>query len=78
VRILLPVAYALVRRCSGRFYNQFDPQTAVLNWKGNPVILFIQPSGSGARYGRQGSEFWEHQGEVTVDTSGTKFVCRTP
>ena len=31
--------------------------------------------GSGTR---QGSEFWEHQGEVTVDISGAKFVCRTP
>lgn len=62
---------------TAQFYNQFDPKTAVLDWKGNRVILFIQPSGSGARYGRQGSEYWEHQGEVTLDLSGTKFVCRT-
>jgi hypothetical protein len=25
-----------------------------------------------------GSEFWEHQGEVTVEISVIKFVCRTP
>jgi uncharacterized protein len=49
----------------------------VFDWKGNQQILFIQPPGSGPRYGRQGSEFWEHQGEVRVDFSGTKFVCRT-
>jgi len=49
----------------------------VLDWQGHRVILFIQPSGSGARYGRQGSEYWEHQGEVTLDLAGTKFVCRT-
>ncbi len=63
---------------TAQFYNQFDPPTAVLNWKGNQEILFIQPSGSGARYGRQGSEYWEHQGEVKLDLDGTKFVCRTP
>nr|WP_253848936.1 MliC family protein [Mycobacterium asiaticum] len=62
---------------TAQFYNQLDPKTAVLDWKGNRVILFIQPSGSGARYGRQGSEYWEHQGEVTLNLSGTEFVCRT-
>jgi uncharacterized protein len=62
---------------TAQFYNQFDPKTAALDWKGTRIILFIQPSGSGARYGRQGSEYWEHQGEVTLDLSGTKFVCHT-
>lgn len=62
---------------TAQFYNQLDPKTAVLDWKGVRVILFIQPSGSGARYGRQGSEYWEHQGEVTLDLGGTKFVCHT-
>ena len=38
---------------TAQFYNQFDPPTAVLNWKGTQEILFIQPSGSGARYGRR-------------------------
>ena len=63
---------------TAQFYNQFAPPTAVLNWKGNQQILFILPSGSGARYGRQGSEYWEHQGEVKLDFNGTKFVCSTP
>jgi uncharacterized protein len=62
---------------TAQFYNQFDPQTAVLDWKGNQEILFILPSGSGARYGRQGAEYWEHQGEVKLDINGTKFVCST-
>jgi uncharacterized protein len=62
---------------TAQFYNQFDPQTAVLDWKGNQQILFIQPSGSGARYGRQGAEYWEHQGEVKLAINGTKFVCST-
>ncbi|MDP7735318.1 MliC family protein [Mycobacterium paragordonae] len=62
---------------TAQFYNQLDPKTAVLDWKGVRVILFLQPSGSGARYGRQGSEYWEHQGEVNLDLGGTKFVCHT-
>lgn len=63
---------------TAQFYNQFAPPTAVLNWKGAQEILFLQPSGSGARYGRQGAEYWEHQGDVTLDFNGTKFVCHTP
>jgi uncharacterized protein len=63
---------------TAQFYNQFDPKAAVLNWKGDQQILFVELSGSGARYGRQGIEYWEHQGEVTVDFKGNKFVCRTP
>ncbi|QLL09643.1 MliC family protein [Mycobacterium vicinigordonae] len=62
---------------SARFYNDFDPKTAVLDWKGNRVILFLQQSASGARYGRQGSEYWEHQGEVSLNLGGTQFVCHT-
>jgi uncharacterized protein len=63
---------------TAQFYNQFDPPTAVLNWQGSQQILFLLRSGSGARYGRQGSEYWEHQGEVTLDFNGRKFVCSTP
>lgn len=62
---------------TAQFYNDLDPKTAVLDWKGTRIILFIQPSGSGARYSRQGDDCWEHQGEVTLDLSGTKFVCHT-
>ena len=35
---------------TAQFYNQLDPKTAVLDWKGTQVILFIEQSGSGARY----------------------------
>lgn len=63
---------------TAQFFNQFEPRAAVVEWKGNQHILFMQPSGSGARYGRQGVEFWEHQREVRLDFNGTKFVCGTP
>lgn len=62
---------------TAQFYNQFDPKTVVLNWKGDQVIVFVELSGSGARYGRQGIEYWEHQGEVRLDFHGATFVCRT-
>jgi uncharacterized protein len=62
---------------TAQFYNRFAPPTAVLNWKGTQEILFLQPSGSGARYGRQGSEYWEHQGEVKLEFNGSRFVCHT-
>ncbi|QUR67350.1 MliC family protein [Mycobacterium spongiae] len=62
---------------TARFYNQLDPPSAVLNWKGDQQILFVQPSGSGARYGRQGVEYWEHQGEVRLKINGTTFACTT-
>ncbi|BBX61147.1 lipoprotein LprI [Mycobacterium saskatchewanense] len=62
---------------TAQFYNQFDPQTAVLNWKGSQEILFIRPAASGAHYGNRGADFWEHQGDVNVELGGTKFVCHT-
>ena len=63
---------------TAQFYNQFDPKAAVLTWGTDKAIVFVQPSGSGARYGREGLEFWEHQGEVSVDFYGNEFVCTAP
>ncbi len=63
---------------TAQFYNQFDPKAAVLTWGQDRAVVFVERSGSGARYGREGVEFWEHQGTVTVDFYGNKFVCSTP
>lgn len=63
---------------TARFYNQFDPPAAVLTWGSESAIVFAEQTGSGARYGSEGVEYWEHQGEVTVDFRGNKFVCSTP
>jgi uncharacterized protein len=63
---------------TARFYNQFEPQAAALTWGADTAIVFVEPSGSGARNGSDGVEYWEHQGEVTVDFRGNKFVCKTP
>jgi uncharacterized protein len=63
---------------TAHFYNEFDPKAATLTWGSDTAIVFAEQSGSGARYGRDGVEFWEHQGEVTVDFFGNKFACTTP
>jgi uncharacterized protein len=58
------------------FYNQLDPQAAVLTWGNDQAIVFPVPAASGARYGREGVDFWEHQGEATVEFYGTRMTCR--
>ncbi len=58
------------------FYNELDPKAAVLTWGDDQVIAFPVMSGSGARYGTQGVDFWEHQGEVAVDFRGHKMTCK--
>ena len=35
-----------------------------------------QPAASGAKYGRVGIEYWEHQGEASVDFFGNKLSCK--
>jgi uncharacterized protein len=61
------------------FYNQLDPKSAVLTYGGDArAIVFAEPSGSGAKYGRDGISFWEHQGEATVSWYGREFKCTAP
>ena len=48
---------------------------AVITWGDDQAIVFPQPAASGARYGRQGLDFWEHQGEVKVDFYGNRLAC---
>ncbi len=58
------------------FLNELDPKAAVLTWGDDQVIAFPVMSGSGARYGTRGVDFWEHQGEVAVDFRGHKMTCK--
>jgi uncharacterized protein len=58
------------------FYQQTEPPSAVITYGDDQVIAFLAPSGSGARYVAANVEFWEHQGEATVDWFGTQLVCR--
>jgi uncharacterized protein len=74
-----PVAY----RCTGAegapfkaaFYKDTDPPSAVLTVGTDQVIAFAARSGSGARYTAPNVEFWEHQGEATLDWFGKKLTC---
>ena len=66
------------KRFTARFYTQFDPPAAILTWGEDTAVVFAEESGSGSRYGRDGVDFWEHQGEVTVDFFGNALVCQTP
>lgn len=58
------------------FYNDLDPAAAVMTWGNDQAIVFPQPAASGAKYGRSGIEYWEHQGEASVDFFGNKLSCR--
>lgn len=57
------------------FYNEFDDRPAVITLGNDQAIIFAQPTGSGARYGRTGISYWEHQGDVSVDYFGTRLQC---
>ena len=57
------------------FYND-EPRAAVLTWGNDQAIVPAAVSASGARYAAQGVEFWEHQGEASVDFYGNKQACK--
>jgi len=75
-----PVTYT----CDGKaglpftavFYQESDPPSAVLTYGDDQTIVFIDRSGSGARYTAANVEFWEHHGEASVDWYGTKLTCQ--
>lgn len=73
-----PVGY----RCKGEdtpvmaaFYKETDPPSAVLTIGNDQAIAFLARSGSGARYTAANVEFWEHQGEATLEWFGKKLTC---
>jgi uncharacterized protein len=57
------------------FYGDLDNRPAVITLGNDQAIIFPLPSGSGAKYGRNGIEFWEHQGKASVDFYGKKLEC---
>lgn len=79
VMVPTPVEYVCDDRSkplTAVFYNDLEPSAAVITWGSDQAIAFPQPAASGARYGREGLDFWEHQGEVKVDFWGNKLVCK--
>ena len=57
------------------FYNQTDPQSAVITFGDRQTIALASPTGSGARYANSNVDFWEHHGKATVKWSGTTYTC---
>ena len=80
----LPALEAVSYACAGfedeplfaTFYPDTTPASVVLTRGGDQAIAFIARSGSGARHTAAGIEFWEHQGEATVNWYGTGLQCR--
>lgn len=64
------------RPFTATFYNDIQPKAAVLAWGDDQAIVFPLPAASGSRYGTQGVEFWEHQGEAMVDFRSHKMTCK--
>ena len=58
------------------FFSQTDPRSAMMTFGNLQAILFSEVSASGARYTGPDVEFWEHQGEATVDFYGEKLRCK--
>lgn len=58
------------------YYNDIEPRAAVLTWGDDQAIVFPDRSASGAKYGRQGVSFWEHQGEAQLDFFGKQATCQ--
>ena len=69
VRATGPVRYA----CDGNPANEVvatyfatDPPTLIAERGDSTSVMFIEASGSGARYVGRNGQLWEHQGEATV------------
>lgn len=76
-----PVEYACsdkAVRFAVAYWNDLDPKAAVVTYNNDQAIVFPVPAASGARYGRDGVDVWEHQGEVKVDFYGNVLTCKVP
>lgn len=55
-----------------------DPPTLIAERGDGVVLMYQQPSGSGARYQGRNETFWEHQGEasITWGVEAPELRCR--
>ena len=79
---LVAIPSAVEYRCddnskpfTATFYND-EPRAVVLTWGNDQAIVPAAMSASGARYAADGVEFWEHQGEASVDFFGNTLTCK--
>ncbi|WP_299802758.1 MliC family protein [uncultured Shewanella sp.] len=77
----LEVPAAVIFDCGDRpqisaaFYSQLDPVTAVFTFGKQQLLATNVRSGSGAKYQGRNFEFWEHQGQASVQYLGDKYQC---
>lgn len=57
------------------YYNELDDKPAIITLGNDQAVIFPQPAASGAKYGRKGIEYWEHQSKAKVDFYGIKLEC---
>jgi uncharacterized protein len=59
-------------------YFATDPPSARVTFDGSTKIMFVAPSGSGARYSSGNSQLWEHQGVGLIRWNAGKREWRCP
>ncbi|QYJ78956.1 MliC family protein [Shewanella acanthi] len=47
-------------------YFKTEPATLIAEYGDQTSLMFVQPSGSGAKYQGRNESFWEHQGEAKI------------
>ncbi|GGO79084.1 hypothetical protein GCM10011348_12500 [Marinobacterium nitratireducens] len=47
-------------------YFETEPATLIAEYGDSVSLMFVQPSGSGAKYEGRNESFWEHQGEAMI------------
>ncbi|MCL1138081.1 MliC family protein [Shewanella pneumatophori] len=57
-------------------YTQLDPVTGVFSFAEQQILATNVRSGSGAKYQGRNFEFWEHQGEASVQYLGDSYQCK--
>jgi uncharacterized protein len=55
-----------------------EPPTALIQMAGETQLMFVAPSGSGARYTGGNRQFWEHQGVALVRWGAATREMRCP
>lgn len=53
------------REATAEFFET-DPPTALVDFAGATQLMYVAPSGSGARYTGGNRQFWEHQGVAMI------------
>jgi uncharacterized protein len=65
------------REATAEFFET-DPPTALVDFAGTTQLMFVAPSGSGARYTGGNRQFWEHQGVAMIRWSAAAPETNCP